>query len=201
LEQGLDNLVEKKRKKRVSRVDWLDAGLEMLKTSGVEAVRVERLADSLSVSKSGFYWHFADREEYLSQLLAHWDWTSNKFVGEHPWLARGSARQRLSRIMELVETHNLPSFEVALHAWARQSEEARETVRRAIRQRSELVSALIEQAGFEGEELEVRTDLFVTYVSNRQNYFPFNSEAKRKRFRETFLDLVLQKPGAGEHPD
>jgi AcrR family transcriptional regulator len=199
LEQGLRNRVDSKRKSRVSRLEWLDAGLEMLKTSGVEAIRVERLADSLSVSKSGFDWHFADREEYLSQLLTYWNDMSNRFVTEHTSLSRGTPRQRLSRIMEIVEGNNLPSFEVAMHAWARNSDEASEAVRSAIGQRAEYVSGIIEQAGFEGEDLEARTDIFVTYVSNRQNYFRFKFEAKRKRLRKAFLDLLLQKSGAGEH--
>ena len=60
------------RRARVSKSDWLKAGLEVLKKSGIEAVRVERLASNLGVAKSGFYYHFRDRHDLCKQMLDYW---------------------------------------------------------------------------------------------------------------------------------
>ena len=56
-------------KKRVSKGEWLDMALDILTHEGIEGVRIERLADRLGISKSGFYWHFRDRDDLYRQLL------------------------------------------------------------------------------------------------------------------------------------
>ncbi len=40
---------------------------------GAAAVRVERLAGQLRVTKGSFYWHFADRDALLEALLREWE--------------------------------------------------------------------------------------------------------------------------------
>lgn len=51
---------------------WLDAAYDLLVEGGVEAVKVMPLAARLGLSRTSFYWHFADREALLSGLVARW---------------------------------------------------------------------------------------------------------------------------------
>ena len=51
---------------------WLDAAYALLVESGIEAVKVMPLADRLGLSRTSFYWHFADREALLAGLVARW---------------------------------------------------------------------------------------------------------------------------------
>lgn len=51
---------------------WLDAAYAMLVESGVEAVKVMPLAERLGLSRTSFYWHFADREALLAGLVSRW---------------------------------------------------------------------------------------------------------------------------------
>ena len=46
---------------KLDRADWIHAGFAMLAAGGIDAVRVERLAAVLKVTKGSFYWHFRDR--------------------------------------------------------------------------------------------------------------------------------------------
>ena len=95
--------------------------------------------------------------------------------------------------MQLVEVADLPSYDIALHAWAREDARARTVVSRAIRRREEFVGSIIREAGFEGEDLEMRATLFVTYVSNEKHYFAFKSKSKRERLRKSFLENLLKQ--------
>ena len=45
----------KTKTERLSAQHWLDAALDVLANEGVAAVRVERLAERLGVSKGSFY--------------------------------------------------------------------------------------------------------------------------------------------------
>ena len=52
---------------------WLDAAYHLLVEGGVEAVKVMPLAEKLGLSRTSFYWHFADREALLDGLIARWE--------------------------------------------------------------------------------------------------------------------------------
>lgn len=52
---------------------WLDAAYDLLVEGGVEAVKVMPLAEKLGLSRTSFYWHFADREALLAGLIARWE--------------------------------------------------------------------------------------------------------------------------------
>jgi AcrR family transcriptional regulator len=51
---------------------WLDAAYALLVEGGVDAVKVMPLAQRLGLSRTSFYWHFADREELLAGLVDRW---------------------------------------------------------------------------------------------------------------------------------
>lgn len=58
---------------RLTREDWIEAALQALADGGPREVAVERLAARLGATKGSFYWHFADREELISEALATWE--------------------------------------------------------------------------------------------------------------------------------
>jgi AcrR family transcriptional regulator len=53
----------------VSRLQWLDAGLDALAHSPVAGIRIEKLARALGIGKAGFYWHFENRLYYIDKIL------------------------------------------------------------------------------------------------------------------------------------
>ncbi len=61
---------------KVTRQDWLNAALSVLKQGGVEAVKVAELAVAMGVSRSSFYWYFKNRTDLLNALLEHWERTN-----------------------------------------------------------------------------------------------------------------------------
>ena len=62
----------KKARRGVTKAEWLEAGLEFLARGSVTSITVEGLAKHLGIAKSGFYWHFKNRDELLQELLKYW---------------------------------------------------------------------------------------------------------------------------------
>jgi AcrR family transcriptional regulator len=60
-----------RKRKRLSRVDWIEAAIEGLLSEGPSAVRVARLTSRLGVTSGSFYWHCRDREDLRDRLLQH----------------------------------------------------------------------------------------------------------------------------------
>lgn len=57
----------------LSRDEWTEAALDALVEGGLKAVAVEPVARRLGTTKGSFYWHFADRQDLLSAVLALWE--------------------------------------------------------------------------------------------------------------------------------
>ena len=52
---------------------WIEEGLRALAGGGPDAVRVETLAQTLGVTKGGFYNHFDGRPALLDEMLDAWE--------------------------------------------------------------------------------------------------------------------------------
>lgn len=57
----------------LTREDWLRHGLEALAAEGFGALKADRLAKSLNVSRGSFYWHFRDLSDFHEGLLDLWE--------------------------------------------------------------------------------------------------------------------------------
>src|SRR5687768_16748162 len=106
---------------RTPRDAWITEGLRALAAGGPDAVRVEALAQALSVSKGGFYWHFSDRSALLAEMLDTWERVAIDDVIERVDSEEGDARARLRRLFELAVAAGAPLLEIdlAIRDWAR----------------------------------------------------------------------------------
>ena len=58
---------------RTTRTRWLDEGLDVLKSDGIDGLRIDRLAARLGVTKGSFHHHFDGIVDYRRALLAHYE--------------------------------------------------------------------------------------------------------------------------------
>ena len=186
-------MAKKRRIGRVSKGEWLAAALDVLEVSGIDAVRVERLAKTLSVAKSGFYWHFQDRKDLHKQLLEYWLHEYTEVVSLNPQLFSGEPKVRLEKIMKMIQAHDLARYDLAIRAWARHDEMARDFVQRVMKVRLDFIRRIFSEMGFDGDELEMRTMVFVCYHTWEGATFGDMSPRKRARLRKRRLDLLMGK--------
>ncbi|MBM3783517.1 MAG: TetR/AcrR family transcriptional regulator [Acidobacteria bacterium] len=92
-----------KAKRLLTREDWIEAAIDQLAVAGFDGLAVEPLARKLHVSKGSFYWHFRDRGDLISAVLAAW-----KSRGFTSVIARLSAiagpRERLAALIDAAWT-------------------------------------------------------------------------------------------------
>lgn len=182
-----------KSKNRVSKQDWLDAALDLLRASGIEAVRVERIADKLEVSKGGFYYHFRDREDLHDRLLDHWLRLDDTPLLNEQSLNEASPLERLEIICETVDRADLGRYDFAIRQWARQDKRVSRIWRKEMSKRLSHIVNLFSELGFKGEELEMRARLFVAYQVSERNLFPDLSAKERTRLRRLRLKLLVDR--------
>jgi AcrR family transcriptional regulator len=144
---------------KTARGGWVQAGLRALAEGGPDAVRVEALAESLGVTKGGFYGHFADRNELLAAMLDSWERMSVDDV-----LARVEARDRDVRAKlrlagALTFSSDLLPVDLAIRDWARRDQSVAACLRRVDNRRMEYLRMLFGAICADADEVEARSTL------------------------------------------
>lgn len=176
----------------LEREDWLRAARLALLRGGVEAVRVEKLARDLNVTKGSFYWHFKNRDELLELLLREWESEVQEIVSQ---IGRGSRRERVHRMVRLLEQRaklseegKVPS-DAAIFVWASVDRKVARRVNKAEEGRLSLLKHFIG----DHDRMELAYLAWLGFVARGQRV-----PESRKRFHEIARLLLewLSKPKA-----
>ena len=144
--------------KRLGRQEWINAGLKALAEHGAEAVRIERLADTLRVTKGSFYWHFKDRGALLEALLEAWQARATNAIIDQVEARGGDARTRLETLFTIVAQVD-GRLDRAVRGWAAQDDMARSALEEVDRQRLGYLDMLFRGIGFTPAEAIARARL------------------------------------------
>ncbi len=172
--------MESKRKKRLSREDWLKAALELC-TVGIDQVKVAPLAATLGVTTGSFYWHFKNRQQLLEGLLEFWEHEKTDVAIDKTRRFQGPPADRILFLMQEITKLNLARYDLPIWVWAQSDSKASAVFTRVLRKRFSFVSALFAQAGFSREQAEVRARLMVVHLMGEATLLP-SSMAKREEF-------------------
>jgi AcrR family transcriptional regulator len=158
-----------KAKAQTPRLDanaWIEAALETLADGGIEAVRVEPLAEALAVTKGSFYWHFTDRRALLDAVLAQW--AAGRIAAIREQVAGPEApKVLLLRLADLYTRHaNVKglAIELAIRSFARTDDGAAKAVRAVDTERLTHVTRLFGGLGWSLLDAQARAVLFYSYL-------------------------------------
>ena len=177
-------------KKRITREQWLTKGLELFALSGANGIRVEQLARRLGVAKSGFYCHFKDREDLLDNILDYWAHEYTEVITENVMLKHLPARERLLLLMAMVYEQDLAEFDAAIDMWSRTDKRVARKRKRVIDQRLTFGRDALQELGFKGDDLEMRSRVLIGFQMGERQIFGFTKNAA-KVHRELRLKMLI----------
>lgn len=173
-------MIKKTVRRGVSKAEWLEAGLEFLGRGSVGAISVEGLAKHLEIAKSGFYWHFKNRDELLRGLLAYWLHEITEVVTVNQELQAMEPHARLQKTAEMLHDYRLTRYEMGIRQWALEDKGAAGIVRKANRMRMDYLMLALSELGIEGEEAEMRAMTFLCYMTWEPHTFHEVTRKKRR---------------------
>lgn len=156
-----------KRKTALSPEQWFAAARDILVTEGVEAIRIDKLCQSLEVTKGSFYWHFASRAAFLGDFLQHWRKGATLAVIENLSGQGLDPQRRLHTLLTLPQRPNAPAaalVEQSIRSWARQEALAREALNEVDQIRLTFIREMLEELGFDRTEAEERARMAYAYM-------------------------------------
>lgn len=173
---------------RTPRGAWVDAALQALAAGGPDAVRVEALATSLGVSKGGFYWHFADRQALLEELLDSWEQSGTEDVIARVDEPESDPRAKLQQLFELSPSADF-AVELAIRDWSRRDSSVAERLHRIDDRRMAYLRSLFGQFCADDNDVEARSMLAYSLLIG--SYFIAAQHADRTRAQ--VLQLAIDR--------
>lgn len=176
---------------KLDQETWLRAARLALLRGGVEAVRVEKLARHLGVTKGSFYWHFRHRNELLELLLREWEGAVSEMLSQ---LAGEVGPDRVRKLMSLLEQRaklsevgKVPS-DAAIFAWASVDRKVARRVNRGEEERIQMLKHFVRG----GDRTELLYLVWLGFVARGQRL-----PESRRRFPEiaSFFIESLVEPG------
>ena len=110
----------RKKRRNLTKEDWLKEGMRALGEKGIESIRVENLCERQNVTRGSFYWHFADREEFLNGILSHWMERETYGIIHRVEKIGGNPYQKMENLFAEANSGKVDfSAELAIRLWAR----------------------------------------------------------------------------------
>lgn len=167
---------------------WVQAAQKVLAKQGIEAVRIERLAKQLGISRGSFYWHFRDRDALLARILEEWRVNSTLSIIEHLEAAITTPLSRLRSLIAIAFRRTDRDLglatELAIRQWGRSDERARRALEEVDRLRLRYFAKLFEEMGFAPEAARSRAILANSFMRVAPSFPDSKGEAD--------LDAVLK---------
>ncbi|MGZ8283505.1 MAG: TetR/AcrR family transcriptional regulator [Allosphingosinicella sp.] len=159
------------RRRRVSRIAesrWIEAALTLLADGGVDAVKVEALAEGLGVTKGAFYVRYGNRDELLLAMLDYWRRESTIAVLDAFGALNETPAERLQRVLLLPfrrpDVKERARMEMGIRIWAYRDPRPAATMREVDAHRLRYFQSVLEANGFPPAEAEARAFLIYAYV-------------------------------------
>lgn len=152
-------LMKNQEKQGGSEAVWLAAAYELLAKNGVEAVKVMPLAKKLGLSRTGFYWHFKDRNQLLEAIIQRWEDKNTGNLVARAQAYAGTIAEAMFNVFDcwLDDTLFDARLDLAIRNWARNDPALQKRLDMADARRQDALSAMFTRFGFDAAQAHVRT--------------------------------------------
>ncbi|MDH5540245.1 MAG: TetR/AcrR family transcriptional regulator [Rhizobacter sp.] len=176
---------------------WIDAATEVLVDQGIDHVRVDVLAGQLGVTRGSFYWHFQDRADLLRRVLQAWRERATEQLTLRLEHSAADPREQLRDVISLPQRGRAAAraarIELAIRAWARRDELARQAVDEADASRIGYHAQVFSALGFPIAEARMRAFMLYSYEVAESLLHRQGTPAQRLE-RSHFVErLMLQR--------
>ena len=146
---------------------WIDAAYDVLVDQGVDAVKVMTLAKATGLSRTGFYWHFADRDALLTALLDRWrDKNTGNLIARTEAYA-ATITEAMFNLFDCWITPDLfdARLDFAVRTWARGDAALTPTLEAADTARIAAIDAMFRRFGYAPDQADTRArTIYLTQV-------------------------------------
>lgn len=175
---------------RLSREDYLRAGLEILGEAGSDGLTISALCERLKVTKGSFYHHFEGMPGFHASVLEFWESEHNDAV-----IAASQADvDAVWLVPTLTEIAvSLPhATEAALRAWGKSNPDVAACQARVDAARQRRILEVLRALGLEERKALLLTDMAISILIGFQHHPPLDVARLRAMLDETNRLIFLE---------
>lgn len=177
--------------RRLTGVDWIEAGQDILREQGIAGLKLSALTARLGVSTGSFYHHFSDFEDYLGAVAKHFSADRVRRVLEQTMVGNPDPITRIQRLAKLSLQDHTFELDHAMRIWATMDTRAAETVSTSEGLVLPFLAEAFRDLGFSAAEAEVRARILLSV--NVAPLLVFNKESRRDFFKQA-LETLTRRP-------
>lgn len=169
-----------------AKVAWLKQGLKILEEKGPGVLSIDYVAGRIGKTKGSFYFHFKNREQYITDLLGYFE-RLYPFV---PLEKDLGTEQRLAYVNSLRKwAFNVPpGLEIAIRAWSQHNELVKNFQDRIDQNRLDFSYRNYIQAGFDKDDARIKSyRAYAIYIGLQQIRSLHTEEEFKKISKAVFL--------------
>ncbi|WP_256119174.1 TetR/AcrR family transcriptional regulator [Shinella lacus] len=154
---------------RMTREAWIEAGIGALAAEGIANVKIQVMAKTLAVSRSSFYWFFADLQELHRELLDYWLRKNTSPIIERALRPAQTVTKAVCHIFECWVDPALfdPRLDAAVRSWGQVDAAVRGVVDQADDQRVDAVARMFLRYDYPQQEAFIRARvLYFTQIGH-----------------------------------
>lgn len=178
---------------RLSKQDWLNAGLDELSENGYEGIKIDRLCKRLEISIGSFYHHFVNIDDYIEKLGEAWeDLMHQHLVDALEQEAPPEERLRTfhDRVLDFP-----PRLEVVVRAWSFHHEHVSKIVDKMDKKRMRMLSAQFMELGHKADEAKVLAEVEYAAYLGVQMLSANKSKQSARKLYHIFSGLLRNRRG------
>lgn len=152
-------------RQRGSKELWLDAAYEALVSEGIGAVKIMVLAKKLNLTRTGFYWFFADLNALHNEMIDRWESQNTGNLVDRCTVDASNICEALFNLMDCWLDPSLfdARLDLAIRNWARVAPDLQRRLDDADRLRIGAIADMFRRYGFSDAQADVRS-LTVIYT-------------------------------------
>jgi AcrR family transcriptional regulator len=188
-------MAELRKREVVDADQWIEAGLKELGRGGVEAVRIEVVAQRLGITKGGFYRRFKDRRALLDAMLDTWERGRIAAIEKQADLGGATARERLRSLIRIYSERLNPegmAIELAVRQWARGGAAAAAAVASVDSTRLRIATQQYRELGLSAEDAQARALLFYSFIFGQSLLVLEGAARRRATLTAACADLLIE---------
>ena len=124
-----DDTQNRSKSKRSGAQVWITGALDLIVKDGVDALKVEKLAREIGVSKGSFYWFFNGLDDLRFRIMEFWKTQLNAQIIETVRHSQGGLEDKLHLLIDIVHERQSGRYDAEIRAWALRNDMVMQFVR------------------------------------------------------------------------
>lgn len=192
--------IENISRQRGSEELWLNAAYEMLRENGIEAVKVMPLAKKLGLTRTSFYWHFADRDTLLEAMIKRWEQKNTGNLIKQTTSFAETITEAMLNVFDCWLDENLfdARMDLSIRNWARNNEALQIRLDLADTKRGDALFDMFKRYGYDDAQAQARSMTVIYtqigYISMEIDENQTERVAKMPDYISVFTGKLPSKP-------